>query len=290
MWYSRIFAKACTSQRHISKASVRDRLVHQIIYSAISPIFDRKFIFHSFSSRLGKGTHLAITQLHRMVRKVSANGTRHCYALKMDVKRFFDSVDHKILKSLIRKNIKDSKVLNIIDVIIDSFNAGAEGKGIPLGNVTSQLFANIYLHELDDFIKQELRERFYLRYCDDFIILSSDQHHLRCLIDKISIFLADHLQLELHPKKVILRKLRKGIDFVGYVFFSHYRLVRTKTKQRIKKRLKKTLKQILMGNMEPCAMDRQLQSYLGVLSHANQYMLSQTLKNSYWVRTDASSM
>jgi retron-type reverse transcriptase len=145
-----------------------------------------------------------------MVRKVSANGTRLCYGLKMDIKRFFDSVDHKTLKVLLRQNIKDNKVLSIIDAIIDSFSAGAEGKGIPLGNVTSQLFANIYLHELDDFINQELRERFYLRYCDDFIILSSDQHHLRYLIDKISTFLAGNLQLELHPKKVILRKLRKG--------------------------------------------------------------------------------
>ena len=102
---------------------------------------------------------------------------------------------------------------------------------------------------------------FYLRYCDDFIILSSDQHHLRCLTDKISIFLANHLQLELHPKKVILRKLRKDIDFVGYVFFSHHRLVRTKTKQRMKKRLKKTFQQIFIADMELCAMDRQLQSY-----------------------------
>jgi len=188
-------------QRHISKASVKDRLVHQIIYSTISPIFDRKFIFHSFSSRIGKGTHLAITHLNRMVRKVSANGTRHCYGLKMDVKHFFDSVDHKILKVLLRKCIKDSKILKIIDAIIDSFNVGVDGKGIALGNVISQLFANIYLHELDDYIKQVLREPFYLRYCDDFIILSSDQHHLMCLIDKIGIFLADRLQLELHPKK-----------------------------------------------------------------------------------------
>ena len=122
-----------------------------------------------------------------------------------------------------------------------------------------------------------------VRYCDDFIILSSDQHHLKCLIDKISQFLSANLQLELHPKKVILQKLRKGIDFVGYVFFPHHRLMRTKTKQRMKKRLKKTFKQILEGDLELRTMDQQLQSCLGILSHANQHRLSQALKNAYWV-------
>ena len=119
----------------------------------------------------------------------------------MDVKRYFDSINHTILKALLRKNIQDNKMLKIVDAIIDSFNVHIAGKGIPLGNVTSQLFANVYLHELDDFIKQELRERFYLRYCDDFIILSSDQHHLRCLIQRIAEFLSANLKLELHQKK-----------------------------------------------------------------------------------------
>lgn len=150
-------------QRLISKATIKDRLVHQVVYGILTEIFDKNFIFHSLSSRIGKGTHFGVAHLKNMIRKVSANGTRHCYALKMDIKRFFDSVDHKILKNLLRKHIYDEKFLKIIDTIIDSFSANEKQKGIPLGNVTSQLFANVYLHELDHFIKHELRERYYLR-------------------------------------------------------------------------------------------------------------------------------
>jgi RNA-directed DNA polymerase len=276
-------------QRHISKASVRDRLVHQIVHNVLADVFDKKFIFHSLSSRLGKGTHIGITQLHKMIRKVSANGTKACYALKMDIKRFFDTIDHQILKNLLRKNITDAKALTIIDAIIDSFqvnNGGLGNVGIPLGNVTSQLFANVYLHELDDFIKQDLRERYYLRYCDDFIILSRYEHHLKHIIATIREFLSTILKLELHPKKVIIRKLDHGIDFVGYMLFSHHILLRTRTKRRMKTRLKEAYECFLNGTIDIVSMDQKLQSYLGILSHADQYTLSQALKNAYWVRNE----
>lgn len=274
-------------QRHISKASVRDRLVHQIVYDILTTVFDRKFIFHSLSSRLGKGTHFGVKRLQQMIRKVSLNGKQPCYALKMDIKRFFDTINHQILKTLIRKNIRDKKALKIIDTIIDSFKvqSGPLGAvGIPLGNATSQLFANIYLHELDDFIKQELREKYYLRYCDDFIILSNNENHLNSLIVYVREFLIKNLQLELHPKKLIIRKLSQGIDFVGYVLFSKYRLVRTRTRQRMKKRLKEAYEAYLQGKTNNVGLDQRLQSYLGILSHANQHILSQAIKNAYWVR------
>jgi len=274
-------------QRHISKATVRDRVVHQMVYDVLTNVFDHKFIFHSLSSRLGKGTHIVVTQLHQMIRKVSVNGTRPCYALKMDIKRFFDSVDHQILKKLLRKNIQDEKTVKIVDAIIDSFRVknGLSGDaGIPLGNVTSQIFANLYLHELDDFIKQTLRERFYLRYCDDFIILSRDKNHLQSLIVTIRTFLSTQLKLELHPKKVIIRKLNQGIDFVGYILFLKHILVRTRTKQRMKKRLQEVYECFLNCTIDASSMDQKLQSYLGILLHANQHGLSQALKNAYWIR------
>ena len=117
-----------------------------------------------------------------MIKKISANGTKPCYALKMDIKRFFDTVNHEILKTLIRKQILDEQVLQLTDTIINSFVMHHDIKaGIPLGNVTSQLFANVYLHVLDDFIKQITSEKYYLRYCDDFIILSSDKDHLKSM-------------------------------------------------------------------------------------------------------------
>lgn len=276
-------------ERSISKASVRDRLVHQAVYSILTTVFDKAFIFHSLSSRLGKGTHIGVTHLQSMIGKVSANGTKPCYALKMDIKRFFDTVDHQILKTLIRKTIHDEKLLALIDDIIDSFrskNAGSNAVGIPLGNVTSQLFANIYLHELDHFVKQVLRMPYYLRYCDDFIILSREEHILKALIGVIRGFLQQNLKLELHPKKLMLRKLSQGIDFVGYVLFAKHRLLRTRTKKRMKRRLKEAYIEYLHGRMEADSMNQRLQSYLGILSHATQATLSQALKNAYWTPID----
>ncbi len=279
-------------ERHISKASVRDRFVHQMVYSALTEVFDKRFIFHLLSSRLGKGTHVGVTHLDRMIRKVSANGKKPCFALKMDIKRFFDSVDHQILKTLIRKTIQDKKMLQLIDGIIDSFQTKKASSrvvsgavGIPLGNVTSQLFANIYLHELDAFVKQVLRMRYYLRYCDDFIILSRDRYVLEKLVGIVRRFLWQHLRLELHPKKLIIRKLGQGIDFVGYVLFAKYRLLRTKTKQRMKRRLKEAYVEYLNGRIEAGSMDQRLQSYLGILSHAHHRKLSEALRNAFWVRT-----
>ncbi len=274
-------------QRHISKATVRDRLVHQVVYNTLVEVLDKKFIFHSLSSRLGKGTHMGVVHLRRMIRKVSANGSRPCYALKMDIRRFFDSVDHSILRQLLQNNIRDENVLQITDRIIDSFgvDTGPMGTiGIPLGNVTSQLFANVYLHELDQFIKYELKEKYYLRYSDDFIILSNDEIQLETLINSIREFLVEKLRLELHPKKVIIRKLHRGIDFVGYVLFENHTLMRTRSKQRMRRRLKEGYENYLIGTIDATPMDRRLQSYLGILSHANQHTLSQAIKNAYWVR------
>ena len=268
-------------QRRISKASVKDRLVHQIVYATLSPVFDKTFIFDSFSSRLGKGTHAGIARLRNLLQKASRNGKKPCYALKMDIKRFFDTVDHALLKTLLCRTICDTRMIHLVDTIIDSFHTDAPHIGLPLGNVTSQLFANVYLNELDLYIKHQLREPYYLRYCDDFILLSNGEAHLKGLIDPIRGFLQDTLHLRLHPKKISLKKFTQGIDFLGYVLFPHYTRVRTKTKKRLKKRLQKTHEHYVSGHIAPTALNQCLQSYLGVLSHADEFTLSSHLKNSY---------
>lgn len=269
-------------ERHISGASVKDRLVHQMVFAALSPVFDRVFIFHSFSSRLGKGTHQGVLHLNKMIQKVSANGKKPCYAVKMDIRRFFDSIDHALLKSLFFRTIRDEKMLHLIDVIIDSFET-KKGKGIPLGNVTSQLFGNIYLHQLDEFIKHDLRIPYYLRFCDDFIIVSGNLEELQTSVTRIRKFLRNFLYLELHPQKVIYKKLSQGIDFLGYVLFQKYSLLRIRTKKRMLLRLKNAHICHLKGTLTEESMHQKLQSYLGILSHANQHTLSVALKNAYGV-------
>ena len=158
-----------------------------------------------------------------------------------------------------KKRENDEKALILINKIIDMFHkeTGRYGRiGIPPGNVTSQLFANVYLHELNDFIKQQLREKWVVRYCDDFIILSNDDRHLQSLIAAIGQFLRDPLRLVLHPKKVVIRKLEQGIDFVDYVLFQRHRLVGTQTKQRMKERLKNAYEGYLNESVERVSMDQ----------------------------------
>ena len=274
-------------ERHINKACVRDRLVHQMIYATLSKIFDPTFIEHSLSCRVGKGTHKGLSFLKKFLRKASQNGTKQCFSLKMDIQKFFDSVDHDILKGLIRKRIKDPRVLSLVDTIIDSFffqEIDGRRVGIPLGNVTSQLFANIYLHELDLFVKETLKKKIYIRFCDDFLFLSTQKAELLALIPLIRLFLKKELYLNLHPKKIIMRKFHQGIDFIGYVLFPHHKALRTQTKKRLKRRLKKKHGEYLERKISPRTMDQCLQSYLGILSHANQHDFSQALKNAYWVR------
>lgn len=258
--------------RHIHKAKVRDRVVHHALISLIEPIFDKTFIYDSYSCRKNKGTHRAVKRLCQFIRKVSKNYTGNCFALKLDIKQFFASVNQEILLKLISKRIKDKDLLWLIENILHSFS---KNTGIPIGNLTSQIFANVYLNELDQFIKHTLKEKYYLRYCDDFVIVSRNQEYLESLISQIKIFLNEKLKLSLHEQKIIIRKYTQGIDFLGYILLPHHVLPRTRTKKRLFKKLKLKIKNHNFN--------QSLQSYLGYLNHANSYKLAQKLKNQIWI-------
>lgn len=246
--------------RNIHKACVKDRVIHQALFRILYHYFDKKFIFDSYSCRLDKGNHKAVYRLDKLIRKAGLDYKKPVFALKCDIRKFFANVDQEVLLSLISKVIKDEDTIWLIKKIIDSFS-GSQNKGLPLGNVTSQLFSNIYLNELDYFVKHTLRQRFYIRYCDDFIILHQDKKYLENLVPQIANFLQDRLKLSLHPNKITIRKVNQGVDFLGYVALPRYRVLRTKTKKRI----------LRLAN------NKNLQSYLGVLSHASTYQLKQTL-------------
>lgn len=258
--------------RVIHKATVRDRLLHHALYRVLYPYFDRLFISDSYSCRRGKGTHKAINKLREYSRKVSHNNTRTVWILKCDIRKFFASVDHNILKKLIAKKVKDEDINWLINNVIDSFSSeGSLGCGIPLGNLTNQIFSNIYLNELDQFVKHKLKTRYYLRYADDFLILTSEPKRYKDYLNVFKLFLRVNLKLELHPKKISARKLKWGIDFCGYIVLPHYILPRTRTKRRI-------VKNIRQGSNYQA-----LQSYLGYLSHSSSFKLSEKLKNNYWL-------
>ena len=161
-------------KRTIHKASVRDRVVHRLLYNLLYPYFDRRYIHDSYSCRVGKGTHKAHKRFRSFVNSMSKNYTQSCYVLnyvlKFDIKKCFESIDTEILKQILRSHIEDSKILTLTEKIINSF-----GNGLPLGNLTSQLFINIYFHELDYYVKQACKIKCYLRYADDIVIVSNSK-------------------------------------------------------------------------------------------------------------------
>ena len=240
--------------RDIHKASVRDRLLHHAIYRILYPYFDNKFIYDSYSCRKWKGTHKAMDRFNYFAGIISKNHTKTLFVLKCDIRKFFASINHDILKRILSEHIKDEDILWLLRQVISSFNTKDKiGVGLPLGNLTSQLLVNIYMNEFDHFMKRELKVKYYVRYADDFVILSDDKSGLQKLIFQISEFLEEKLKLNLHPKKVYIKTYASGVDFLGWVHFSNYRVLRTSTKKRMFRNL--TVKS------KP--------SYLGLCVHGN---------------------
>jgi len=235
-------------ERKISALSFRDRVVHHAICSVIGPIFERKFIFDSYACREKKGTHAGVLRLQKFIGKVS----RDAYVLKCDISKYFFSVNCEVLKKIIRKKIADEKLLCLLDNVVDSSESG-----IPIGNLTSQLFANIYLNELDEFVKYELREKYYVRYMDDFLILNESKKILHKIKDKIELFLSS-IKLKFHPKKVNIFPVRLGVDFLGYRTFRDYRLIRKST---VKRFIRNVNRKIKRHNLDLISFDKLLESF-----------------------------
>jgi retron-type reverse transcriptase len=218
--------------RDIHKASVRDRLVHHAIHRILYAFFDCTFISDSYSCRVGKGTHRATHRFREYAFMVSQNHTHTCWVLKCDIRKFFASIDQQTLFDILARNIQDECIQALIVEIVHSFHSTARGKGLPLGNLTSQLLVNIYMNKFDQFVKHRLKAKHYIRYADDFVILSHEKSQLESLIPQIGDFLATHLKLSLHPRKVSIATIASGVDFLGWIHFSDHRVLRTSTKRR----------------------------------------------------------
>jgi retron-type reverse transcriptase len=253
-------------RREIAKAPVRDRVLHHALCRVLTPLFEPSFVFDSYSSRKEKGIHKAGKRLDKFAQKLAHNHTKTIWILQVDMRKFFDSVDHEILFSLLRKKIKNEKVLSLLEIIIQSYEK-SKGKGIPLGNLTSQLFSNVYLDLLDNFVKRELQAKYYLRYADDIIILSRDKNFLEDCLSKVANFIEEKLKLDLHPKKISLKRWKQGIDFLGYVHFPTHSVLRTKTKRRMIGRMAEKNIELKNKKISDKSYQQSLQSYFGVLKH-----------------------
>ncbi|MBL7160897.1 MAG: hypothetical protein ISS93_03560 [Candidatus Aenigmarchaeota archaeon] len=230
--------------RTISASHFRDRVIHHALCNIIQPIFEKSFINDSCANQVGKGSGKALERFDVFKRKMSENGrtvnkpvnnsTVIGYVLKADIRHYFDTVDHNILLAIIQNKIKDSKIINLIKKILGNHNTS--GKGMPLGNLTSQFFANVYLGELDYFVKHRLRVRYYIRYVDDFVILHKSRKILEAYKKQIKEFL-ESLKIRLHPDKSRIYPLHKGTEFLGFRVFYYHKLIKRSNMRRIRKRL-----------------------------------------------------
>ncbi|TSC92338.1 MAG: Uncharacterized protein CEN92_6 [Candidatus Berkelbacteria bacterium Licking1014_96] len=250
--------------RRIHKASVRDRLLHHAIYRKLYPFFDRIFIYDSYSCRLNKGTHRAVNRFRNLFYQISQNNTKTCWVLKCDIQKFFASINHSILKNILSEYIPDKKILGLLGEVINSFET-KENTGLPLGNLTSQILVNIYMNKFDQFIKHKLKVRYYLRYADDFVLMSDNHDWLAKQIPLIDRFLKNELALKLHPDKIIIKTYASGVDYLGWVSFTDHRILRTTTKRRILKRMA----------LNP--RNESINSYFGLIKHGNTNKLKKEI-------------
>lgn len=262
--------------RSIHKANVRDRVLHHAIYRVLYPFFDRTFMADSFSCRKGKGTHRALERFHQFANKVSRNDTHTTWVLKMDIRKFFASIDQNILLGILETYIPDRDILWLLERVIRSFHSKKTGIGLPLGNLTSQLLVNVYMNEFDQFVKHSLKVKCYLRYADDFVLMSRDREWLENQVGLVEQFLYGCLKLLLHPDKVSIRTLASGVDFLGWVHFADHRVLRTATKRRMMRRIAE----------HPA--EETVQSYLGLLRHGNTARLRASITPSRRTRCGGS--
>ncbi len=252
-------------KRTISAAPFEDRVVHHAICNIIEPVFDKTFIYDSCACRTDKGTHFGVGRLQKFVRSLPEQG--NYYALKCDVKNYFGSINHGILMEILVGKIRDKKLLELLERIVSSTPGQ---KGIPIGNLTSQLFANVYLNELDCFAKHALRAKYYVRYMDDFVLLGQKEE-LNAAKERVARFLANSLDLTLHPHKANVFPLRCGVDFCGYSVFRSHRKLRAGSVRRFARKLRRMKK---AGIAVP---EKTVESWLAHAKHADTFGLRRKL-------------
>ena len=257
-------------RRLINAPAFEDRIVHRALYDVIYGLFRRGFVEGSFACQRGKGTHAGVARLQQFIH----NYRDPPYYLQVDIRSYFASIDHEILMNIIRRKIADRDVLSLIQKILDSY-CDRPGVGIPLGNLTSQLFANIYLNELDYYAKHTLKCRHYLRYMDDIVILNESKAQLWDWKSAIEGYLTG-LHLHLHPRKQIVAPARHGIDWLGYVTYPDHVRVRNRNIHRVYDRLQ----QIEAGTY-PRDPRGSIMSWMGYSIHADSYGLNQSIQQKH---------
>lgn len=263
--------------RKISKSEFRDKVIHHALCNIIEPIFEESFIFDSYANRIGKGTLKAIERFCYFSKKITKNNTRRVFILKADIRHYFETVNHNILLKTIGQKIHDPRILWLIKTILANYNlnnnCNGTNIGMPLGNLTSQFFANIYLNELDKFVKHELRIRYYIRYVDDFVLFHESRTELEKFKMEIELFVKKHLALELHPDKSKILPLHRGVHFLGLKVFLFHKLVKKKNIKKFNRKLKDLCYLYDNGQGDYDQIYDFLEGWLAYVKQANTYDL-----------------
>ena len=295
-------------KREVFAANFRDRIVHHLIFNYIAPVFEKQFINDSYSCRKKKGTHYGIQRVNHFISSCSGNYHKDCYILKVDIQGYFMAIDRSLLyekvkKAIIKNAVKISGNVDLIMYLIRKtifndpvngcifkcnksewkglppskslFHAG-KNKGLPIGNLTSQLFANIYLDEFDHFMKQQLNLKYYGRYVDDIVVVHEDQEYLKSVVNLAREFLSTKLLLVLHPKKIYLQHYTKGLKFLGAVIKPHRIYIANRTKGNFYTAIlqqNEIVKDHIPTKEEKVLFVSSMNSYLGIMKHYNSYSL-----------------
>ncbi|MFW6009633.1 MAG: reverse transcriptase domain-containing protein [archaeon] len=272
-----IFQITKPKERTIAAPSFRDKLIQFSVHRILNPIFENKFIYNSYSCINNKGTHKCAQRTKYFLRKASWKWNTP-WILKADIKKFFYNINHKILKNILSREIKDNNTLYILFQII---NYSPENIGLPLGNITSQLFANVYLNELDQYIKCKLSKEFYCRYMDDFICVVRSKKEAKQLKNKINIFIKDKLNIEFNKNKTQIFPVEQGVNFTGYKIWKTHMLLRKKSKKTIKTKLKKIQKLFLNNDIPKRKVEQILNSWKGHSDFACNFNFKNYLINRF---------
>ncbi|QGA80034.1 reverse transcriptase/maturase family protein [Candidatus Nanohalobium constans] len=258
-------------EREIKAPYFRDRIVHRSLHISLEPFFDKRFIEHSYACRKGKGTHAGVDKAQEFMNKSDAE-----YFLKCDVEDYFGSVDHKILTDMLDRKIRDDRIVDLVRTIL----ADSGDKGMPIGTLYSQLFANIYLNKFDHFVKQSLQADYYVRYMDDFVFFSDSKQRLHQLREASKGFLRKELDLSLPFSKTTLEPIQKGLIFLGYRIFPNHRKLRKRNKLGFKERHGKQRSELQRGELTFSELRDSIESWKGHAEHADTENLCENFLGS----------
>lgn len=283
-------------KRLIMAQPFKDRVVQWAIYQVLNPVFAQGYITDSYACIKERGTHKAVKRLHYWLRQVGKKPEKY-YFLKLDISKYFYRIDHDVLMGILKRKIRDDDMIFLLDKIVNSSETNfglppgkspgevkrsdrVSEKGMPVGNLSSQMFANLYLNELDQYCKRTLGIHFYVRYMDDVIILHQDKDQLHEWKRIIDTFLKEKLQLDLNEKTCI-RPITLGVEFCGYKIWNTHIKLRKSTALKMKRNLKKLQKEYAAGEVTVEEAKQTISSYLGILKHCDSYSLKRTIFGEY---------